>query len=128
MPEQKDALFNFMKKQISEKSTKKTSLATNNFNIKTNAKKNVENKSGQEEELTEEEQLEEAKKLSNNKAAQRNNAELLKKMVAETASKYLIIISLLAILAFAVIEGGPAIGEFLNGLISRALLGAITKS
>ncbi len=128
MPEQNDALFNFMKKQISEKSTKKTSLGVNNFNPKTNTKKNNNSNPQNEEELSEEEQLEEAKKLSNSKAAQRNNAELLKKMVMQTASKYVIIISLLGILSFAIIEGGPVIGDFLNGLISRILLGAITKT
>ena len=109
MSEQNEQLFAFMKKQISEKSTKKTAHPTNST-VSTAAKSADSTKNPTDEnEMNEEEQLEEAKKLSKNKAAQRNNAELVKRMLVENLTKYALLISFLTVFAFAVIKAGPGI-------------------
>ena len=126
----KESLSVLMKKQISEKSSKKTvhkksaSAEAKNLEQGTDAEKKG---ADQEEEMTEEEQLEEAKKASRNKAAGRDQSEMLKKLFLETVGKYLLVVTAFAILAIGVITIGPEIVKFFNKLIYNLFLGSLPK-
>jgi Fe2+ transport system protein B len=126
MPEQNDQLSAFMKKQISEKSTKKT-LATQKPSLISSQTQKKDNKTEPDSEMSEEEQLEEAKKLSSSKASQRNQTEMVKRLIIENVTKYVVIILVMMILAFSIIKSGPAIVQFFDGLISKIIFGAISK-
>ena len=79
----KESLSVFMKKQISEKSSKKTLAKKLNAaaakNLQPGQEKEKEGESP-EDEMTDEEKLEEAKKASRNKAAGQDQTEMLKKL------------------------------------------------
>jgi hypothetical protein len=79
-----------------------------------------------EEEMTEEEEeLEEAKKESMNKAAELNQAEMMKKLALETFVKYTILVAVCIIFAIGLIQFGPAIAEFFNGVVFKALMATL---
>lgn len=86
-----------------------------------------DNKTEPDSEMSEEEQLEEAKKLSSSKASQRNQTEMVKRLIIENVTKYVVIILVMLILAFSIIKSGPAIVQFFDGLISKIIFGAISK-
>lgn len=119
-----------MKKQISEKSSKKISAAKSPSSAK-NAKAatagDTDKKDDQDsgEELTEEEILEEAKKASRSKSAEFDQTEMIKKMIIENIVKYTVIISVLVIFAIGLIKFGPAILAFFNGLLYKMMMAAL---
>lgn len=125
--EKKATLTSLMKKQISAKPAKKNSI----FDLKAtdanqkDEKKDEKEKKKTDEEIAQEEALEEAKKSSNSKAANYNQSEMLKKLLIENIVRYGTLIGVLAILAIAVINSGPAIMEFFHGLISNVIFSAI---
>ncbi len=123
----KKSLLHFMKKQISEKSSKinaEHKLAAAHH--KSHDEKHDEAKDGKdEEEMTEEEELEEAKKESMNKAAELNQAEMMKKLALETFVKYTLLVAVCVIFAIGLIQFGPAIAEFFNGVVFKALMATL---
>lgn len=124
--ENKNPLASFMKKQISEKSSKKIAEAKSiNFAKNTKAKK--DGKKNGEEEMSEEEKLAEAKKNSQSKAATRNQTEMLKKLFLENLVKYSVIISVMVIFSIGIVKFGGAIIAFFNGLIFKIFMSAIGK-
>jgi hypothetical protein len=127
-----DLFSSFMKKQIDSKKKE--------AEIKTVAKKKAEktkdkkdsdadsaNKENEDvtEEMTEEEELEEAKKESRNKAAQVDQTEMFKKLIMENFVKYAVLTTVLVIVAFAVIKFGSAFLAMINGIVFKALMGAL---
>lgn len=125
--EKKTTLTTLMKKQVTAKPSKKTSifdLKTGNANAK-DEKKDKNEKPKTDEEIAEEEALEEAKKESNSKAANYNQSEMLKKLLIENIVRYGTLIGTLVILAIAVIHSGPAMMEFFHGLINSVIFSAI---
>lgn len=130
LEEKKDSLSQFMKKQISEKSSKKavvskTNNATKNAKSDDQQKENEKENDENQEEMTEEEKLEEAKKASRNKAGERDQTEMIKKLILENIIKYTVLISFLVILAIGIIKFGPAILAFLNGFLYKIIMGAL---
>jgi len=131
----KVALSTFMKKQISEKSSKKniSNKGHNNNSAAANGKDaaNAENKDEKsQEELTEEEEaekLEEAKKASKSKAAQFDQTDMIKKLLLENVVKYVTIICVLVIASIGVIKFGAAFLAFLNGLLYKVIMSAFGK-
>ena len=131
----KVALSSFMKKQISEKSSKKTVASKVHDNNPAAAKeKDAANGENQEqknqEELTEEEEaeaLEEAKKASKSKAAQFDQTDMIKKLIVENIIKYVVIICVLIIASIGVIKFGSAFLAFLNGLLYSVIMSAFGK-
>jgi len=133
MPEQnQQLLFSLMKKQIKEdaKSNKVKKEAAKSKNLQNEASKADAKTVGEGEkdvkEMTEEEVLEDAKKGSKNKAAQYDQTEMIKKLIMENIVKYVVIISVLVVLAIGAIEIGPAFFHMLNGLLSKVLFGALS--
>ncbi len=121
----KKSLLHFMKKQISEKSSKinaEHKLAVSHHKSHDDSKETKD-----EEEMTEEEEeeLEEAKKESMNKAAELNQAEMMKKLALETFVKYTILVAVCIIFAIGLIQFGPAIAEFFNGVVFKALMATL---
>lgn len=123
----KESLSVFMKKQISEKSSKKTLAKKLNAatakNLQSGQKKD---KIDPEDEMTEEEKLEEAKKASRNKASQQDQTEMLKKLFLESLAKYALLATGLSLLSIAVIKYGPKLIGLLNGLVFKSIIGAIS--
>jgi hypothetical protein len=109
----KEMLSSLMKKQISEKSSKKTSELV----AAPNAKKT-------QEEL-ETEELEEAKKVSKGKAADYDQSEMIKKLILESGLKYTLLILILIIFTIGLIKFGPAIIAFFNGLLYKIIMAAL---
>ena len=126
----KESLSVFMKKQISEKSSKKTLAKKLNAaaakNLQPGQEKEKEGESP-EDEMTDEEKLEEAKKASRNKAAGQDQTEMLKKLFMENCAKYLLMISMLVVLSIGVIKFGPVMVGALNGLVTKMILGSFGK-
>jgi len=119
----KKSLLHFMKKQISEKSSKinaEHKLAVSHHKSHDESKETKD-----EEEITEEEELEEAKKESMNKAAEFNQAEMMKKLALETFVKYTILVAVCVIFAIGLIQFGPAVAEFFNGVVFKALMATL---
>lgn len=123
------ALASFMKKQIVEKSNKKTLLAQNLFANEQQQDQQDQGKEDQKEEqtLTEEEEqekkeLEEAKKASRSKASQADQTEMFKKLLIQNAIKFVVLIGSMLILAYGVIEVGPKIISSLNGAVIKAVV------
>jgi hypothetical protein len=119
----KKSLLHFMKKQISEKSSKinaEHKLAASHHKSHDESKETRD-----EEEIIEEEELEEAKKESIKKAAEINQTEMIKKLVLETFVKYAILVAVCVIFAIGLIQFGPAIVEFFNGIIFKALMATL---
>lgn len=131
--ESNKSLSLFMKKQISEKSSKKKTEIKADAIAK--AKKEADKKNGieqeevkpGEEDMTDEEKLEEAKKASRNKAAEMDQTEMFKKMLLENIVKYTVLVAVLVMFAIGIIKFGPAIMHMLDGLLTKILLGAIKK-
>ncbi len=123
----KNPLASFMKKQISEKSSKnnlsRAGQKKSPGSIGGKQKANKEN--SQEEEMSEEEQLQEAKKASRYKAAGHDQSEMIKKLFIESIAKYTLLIAVLVIFAIGMIELGPTLLSLLNGLIFKVLMGAL---
>jgi Ca2+-dependent lipid-binding protein len=123
----KKSLLHFMKKQISEKSSKINAdhkLAVS-YHKSHDEKHDESKKIKDEEEITEEEELEEAKKESMNKAAEINQTEMMKKLALETVVKYTILVAVCVIFAIGLIQFSPAIAEFFNGVVFKALMAAL---
>ncbi len=128
-----DLFSSFMKKQInSKKKEAEIKTVAKKKAEKTKDKKdsdadsaNKENEDATEEEMTEEEELEEAKKESRNKAAQVDQTEMFKKLIMENFVKYAVLIAVLVIVAFAVIKFGSAFLAMVNGIVFKALMGAL---
>jgi hypothetical protein len=119
----KKSLLHFMKKQISEKSSKinaEHKLAGLNHKSLDEPKETKD-----EEETTEEEELKEAKKESMNKAAEINQTEMMKKLALETFVKYTILVAVCVIFAIGLMQFGPAVAKFFNGIIFKALMAAL---
>ena len=72
--------------------------------------------------MTEEEKLEEAKKESRNKAAVTDQTEMFKKLILESIMKYVLLITLLVVVAIGVIKLGPVLFDMLHGLLFKVLL------
>lgn len=124
----KKSLSSFMKKQISEKSSKNDSTkkpTINGFGSK--AKTEKEKDKDQTEETDEEKELAEAKKASRGKAANYDQSHMIKKLLLESIVKCTLAIAVLAIIAIGLIEGGPAILKFLLGLFHRILVGIVSQ-
>ena len=119
----KKSLLQFMKKQISEKSSGKKSGFSFDANLTEGKNEEVDKRS--KDEIDEEEQLEEAKKASQNKAAERNQSALMKKLLLENITKYALLITVLAVFAIAIIKCGPVVVGFFNGMIPKILMGAL---
>lgn len=125
----KESLSVFMKKQISEKSSKKTLAKKLNAAAAKNleAGQNKDSEIKPEDEMTDEEKLEEAKKASRSKSSQQDQTEMLKKLFLENCVKYLLLIIGLILLSIAVIKYGPELVGLLNGLVFKSIIGAISK-
>ncbi len=126
----KESLSVFMKKQISEKSSKKTLAKKLNAAVAKNLESGQEkdkDKIDPEDEMTDEEKLEEAKKASRNKASQQDQTEMLKKLFLENVAKYALLATGLALLSIAVIKYGPELVGLLNGLVFKSIIGAISR-
>jgi hypothetical protein len=122
----KKSLLHFMKKQISEKSSKinaEHKLAASHHNSPD--EKQDQSKDKKDEEEIAKEELEEAKKESMNKAAEFNQVEMMKKLALETFVKYALLIAVCAICAIGLIQFGPAIAEFFNGFVYKALMATL---
>ena len=120
----KKSLLHFMKKQISEKSSKinaEHKLADSHH--KSHDKKHDE--SQDEEEIAKEEELEEAKKESMSKSAEISQTEMMKKLALETFVKYAVLAAVCIIFAIGLIQFGPAVAEFFNGIVSKALMATL---
>lgn len=124
-----NALASFMKKQIVEKSNKKSLMAQNLFANEQddNQKEESQDEKKEEQSLTEEEEqekkeLEEAKKASRSKAAQMDQTEMFKKLLIQNAIKFIVLIGSMIILAYGVIEVGPKIISSLNGAVIKAVV------
>ena len=120
-----------MKKQISEKSSKKkiaTKISNNPGQQKNNSDSaKDENENPNQEEMTEEEQLEEAKKASKGKAGEYDQSEMIKKMIIENVTKYTLIIAIFVTLAIGVIKVGPSFFAMISGLFSKLFMSAFGK-
>ncbi len=77
--------------------------------------------------MSEEEKLEDAKKASRNKAAERDQTEMLKKLLIESAVKYLLVVAVLVIFSLGIIKYGPEVVGLLNGLIFKSIIGSFAK-
>lgn len=124
-------LSSFMKKQISEKSSKKN-LAKKSTPSKPNVDSNQKdakdkNESSKEEEMSEEEKSEEAKRTSRSKAAQINQSAMIKKLILQNLAKYTLIFAIFSVVTIGIIQFAPAMFKLLNGLVSKVLIGAINK-
>lgn len=123
------ALQSFMKKQITEKSTKKNLIEQSIFSDK-NDKSGDENENEKDEEkekLNEEEEkekkeLEDAKQASRSKASQMDQTEMLKKLIVQNAVKFILIIGSMLALAYGIIEVGPKLFSSLNGALINTIL------
>lgn len=121
----KKSLLHFMKKQISEKSSKinaEHKLAASNHKSQDEPKEIKD-----EEEKTEEEELEAAKKESMNKSAEFNQTEMIKKLALENFVKYAILVAVCVVFAIGLIQFGPAVAEFFNGVVLKALMAALSN-
>jgi len=120
----KKSLLHFMKKQISEKSSKiNADHKSAPSHHKSHDEKHDESK---DEDEKAKEELEEAKKESMNKAAEINQAEMMKKLALETAVKYTMLVAVCVIFAIGLIQFGPVIAEFFNGVIFKALMATLS--
>ena len=119
----KKSLLHFMKKQISEKSSKIN--AEHKLAVLHHKSHDESKETKDEEEMTEEEELEEAKKESMNKAAEFNQTEMMKKLALETFVKYTILVAVCVIFAIGLIQFGPAVAEFFNGVVFKALMATL---
>jgi len=124
-----NVLASFMKKQITEKSTKTSVIDQSIFgnNSKDNDDKDQAKEEVKEEKLSKEEEkekkeVEQAKLASKMKAAQMDQTEMLKKLVIQNAMKFILIIGTMLGLAYAVIEVGPKMINSLNGAFLQAFL------
>lgn len=125
-----DIFSSFMKKQIETKKKQAEVKAVGKNKKEKNPKDAKQEGENQEdatdqEEMTEEEELEDAKKASKNKAAQVDQTEMLKKLFLENFVKYAILVAVLVIVAIAVIKFGSAFLAMVNGLVFKALMGAL---
>ena len=107
----KDALSKLMKKQMSEKSTKKTIIS--DLEAIKALKKDDDYKINNDE-LSEDELLKKAKMESISKANQHLNLELIKKLILQRIIKYGAIIIGSSLIAIAAITIGPAFLAFLK--------------
>jgi hypothetical protein len=123
---EKTKLSSFMQKQVSKKSADTNLHSHKSTEVKKpDNQDDDQNPQGIEQEMTEEEKLEEAKKASRNKASTRDQIEMFKKLIIETVVKYTAIFITLALFSFGLIKFGPAILEFLHGLIFKIFMGSI---
>lgn len=121
------SLSSFMKKKISEKSSKGTSKLSNssaNFNNKKKSNSSNEDGQNQEPEMTEEEQVAEAKKASRNKASNRDQSGMIKRMFIQNIIKYTLLIASLVVFAFGLLRAVPLFAEFLGGFLHKLFMGA----
>ncbi len=118
----KESLSVFMKKQISEKSSKKTSPKISSLATTQNLT-SEEKGSSIENEMNEEEKLEEAKKNSTNKASQHDQSKMLRRLFLESLAKYLLIAVILIIFTIGIVESGPLLFKFFHELLFKAFLG-----
>ncbi len=119
-------LINFMKKQLSKKTGVAAVKPEDNKlqKISKIKKKGAKSQENDEEELSDEEKLEKAKKESRGKAAAiQDNGEMYKRLLFESTAKFVLAIALLVGTMIALIKFIPLIVSFLNGFISRFLLG-----
>ncbi len=126
----KGLLSAFMKKQISEKSSK-NNLAKNSSAViakKSNAAEAKDKKDGQDnDEMSDEEKLEEAKKLSNSKASDYDQTEMFKKLIIENIIRYTALIGTLLVIAIGVIKLGPAFIDLVGSIIHSIFTFGIIK-
>ncbi len=124
-----EALASFMKKQINEKVAKKSLIEQSIFTAQDDKDgedgdkekdKDIENLS--EEEEKEKKELEDAKLASRLKVAQMDQTDMLKKLIIQNAVKFALVICVMAALAYAIIEVGPALFSSLNGAVLNALI------
>jgi|APGre2960657423_1045063.scaffolds.fasta_scaffold02121_6 uncharacterized membrane protein YdbT with pleckstrin-like domain len=121
------ALQSFMKKQITEKSTKKNLIEQSIFSDKEDKsgdenKKDEEKEKLNEEEEKEKKELEDAKQASRSKASQMDQTEMLKKLIVQNAVKFILIIGSMLALAYGIIEVGPKLFSSLNGALINTIL------
>jgi hypothetical protein len=124
-----NALASFMKKQITEKTTKKNLIEQSLFSDKNDncdeekeQEKDEEKEKLSEEEEKEKKELEDARQASRLKASQMDQTEMLKKLVIQTAVKIILIVGSMLVLAYGVIEIGPKIFSSLNGALLNAVI------
>jgi len=129
----KESLYTLMKKQISEKSSKKNvvkkspAVLAKEKSAKEKKDGEKENENPEEEEMTEEEELEEAKDASKNKASKRDQTEMFKKLILQNLAKYVLLATILVVASIGVIKFGPALFKMLNGLLYKILMGSLGK-
>ncbi len=121
------ALQSFMKKQITEKSTKKNLIEQSIFSDKEDKSGDENEKDEEKEKLNEEEEkekkeLEDAKQASRSKASQMDQTEMLKKLIVQNAVKFILIIGSMLALAYGIIEVGPKLFSSLNGALINTIL------
>jgi hypothetical protein len=122
------ALQSFMKKQITEKSTKKNLIEQSIISDKNDKSDDENEKDEEKEKLDEEEEkekkeLEDAKQASRLKASQMDQTEMLKKLIVQNAVKLILIIGSMLALAYGIIEVGPKLFSSLNGVLIYSILG-----
>jgi hypothetical protein len=116
----KKSLLNFMKKQISEKSSKINSehkLAESHNKVEDESKEEKD-----EEKMTEKKELEDAKKGSINKAAKTDQTKMIKKLTLKTFIKYTRLVFIFLILVIGLIQFSSAIVEFFNDFVYKTLM------
>jgi len=123
------ALATLMKKQITEKNTKKNLIEQSLFtdNTKEAEEEKDKEKDKDKEKLSEEEEkekkeLEDAKQASRSKASQMDQTEMLKKLIVQNVVKLVLIIGSMLILAYGVIEVGPKLFSSLNGALMNTII------
>lgn len=124
----KESLSVFMKKQISEKSSKKTAPKKSVISSVKNLDQGEDKENNcldNQDEMTDEEKLAEAKKASRNKAAGFDQTEMFKKLFLENLAKYTLLFAILVIVTIGVITLGPAMVKFFNKLIYNLFLGSL---
>ena len=119
LKQNKAAFSSFMKKQVGEKSTKKTT-----FSKYCGSDSSQDSQEEEKDKSKKDEELEEAKRISNSKASQYESYEMIKKMIIENLIHYSAIVFILVIMSIAIIEFGSAFLAFLNGLLYRLLMSA----
>lgn len=121
----KELLVNFMKKQASAKISKQVNAKKSTKSLNLDKEKKAKDGEGGDDknDMTDEERLEEAKKESQGKAKQFDQTGMIKKLFLENIAKYVLMITLLVVLAIGVIKGGPILFEFMHGLLFKVLIG-----
>jgi hypothetical protein len=123
----KESLSSFMKKQINEKSIKKTAAKKPNSQILSKDEAEQQEENSHEIEMSDEEKLAKLKKESLSKTSDYNQSAMVRRLLLESIVKYTVMITVFVVLVIGIIEISPAIFSFLHQLVAEILLGDLSK-